>query len=204
MLVLLLLASLLLVSPFYVYEVFNQETPIARLEFQVRGETQYLVRLSQGDFCRQEEFLIRGDQFQLDAGFVKWKGLAVILGFEPRYRLDRLSGRYEDVRQQKSQPIEAFDLAPDMLFDFFDEEGNSSDDNWLVDTSFGASVYQRIDPTLRYTVFATEDSLILRTTPVVDRDEGNLVITIERGCAETDSAPKSFFLGLNDLILPGA
>lgn len=183
------LASLVVISPFYVYAVFNQELPVARVEFQQLGEFEYLARLSTGDFCESEEYTIQGDQFQLDAGFAKWKGPAVLLGFKPRYRLDRLSGRYRDIRRQNSMPGGAHDLAPDLLFDFFTDINRDATDSWLVDTTFGSSVYQDIEPLQSYTIFATEDGLILRTRPILQYEEesGELIIDITQGCAGADN-----------------
>lgn len=193
--------SLLVISPFYIYDVFNQEFPIARLEFTRAGDNAWIAWLSRGDFCTREEYPLRGDQFQIDAGFVKWKGPAVLLGFRPRYRLDRLSGRFRDVQVQNTQPGLAHDLAPDMLFDFFDENTWESTDGWLIDTSYGSSVYHAIDPLLRYTVYATEDGLILRRTDILEVDNNNgLVIEINEGCGDSSQGARSLFLKLNNLL----
>lgn len=196
------LAGLLVISPFYVYAVFNQEFPVARIEFQQLGEFEYIARLSTGDFCETGEYVIQGDQFQLDAGFAKWKGAAVLLGFKPRYRLDRLSGRHSDIRRQNSMPGEAHDLAPDLLFDFFTDISRDDTDSWLVDTTFGSSVYQDIEPLQSYTIFATEDSLILRTRPILEyeADSGELLIDISQGCANAENKDfKNLLLRLNSL-----
>jgi len=200
LLVLMALGFLLVISPFYIYSVFNQEFPVAQLEFSVQGDKQFLASISQDGFCSQQSYLIQGDQFQLDAGFAKWKGIGILLGFEPRYRLDRLSGRYKDIREQNESVQQAHDLSPDMLFDFFDEPGNAKN-HWMVDNRFGSSVYQTIDPSLRYTVYATEDSLILRIEPVYTRNEGNLLIEINNGCSNESVQPMEFLLGFNDWLL---
>lgn len=205
LLTLIVVGGLLVISPFYVYEIFNQEFPIARLEFTRAGDDAYLARLSRGDFCTWDEYLIRGDQFQVDAGFVKWKGPAVLLGFRPRYRLDRLSGRYRDVQAQNTLPASAHDLAPDMLFDFFDENTRQSTDGWLIDTTYGSSVYYNIDPLLRYTVYATEDGLLLRSADIQDfyRENGNLVIEINQACGNGDLNTRSLILELNAFLGAG-
>lgn len=196
------IGSLLVISPFYVYEVFNQEFPIAKLQFTRIDDFEYQARLSRGDFCNVEQYRIPGDQFQIDAGFVKWKGPAVLLGFKPRYRLDRLSGRYQETRLQNSKPSQAYDLAPDMLFDFFSENTRTSQDGWLIDTSFGSSVYYAIDPIMQYTVYATEDGLILRSMPVQEfrRENGQLIIDITQGCGETGTNARTLLLELNAFL----
>jgi len=199
--ILLLLAvlSLLAVSPFYIYSVFNQELPVARLEFVQLGEMEYLATVTSGSSCIENTYPVFGDQFQLDAGFVKWKGAAVLLGFKPRFRLDRLSGRYSDTQQQNSLKTVSHDLAPDLVFDFFADFENNSDNSWLVDTSFGSSVYQEINPLFSYTVYATEDSLILRQSPILEyaEDTGILMIDITQGCADTNTTFRNLLLKVN-------
>ena len=199
--ILLLLAvlSLLAVSPFYIYSVFNQELPVARIEFVQLEEKEYLATVTTGNSCIENTYPVFGDQFQLDAGFVKWKGAAVLAGFKPRYRLDRLSGRYSNTREQNTLQTISHDLAPDLVFDFFTDFENNSDNSWLVDTSFGSSVYQEINPLFSYTVYATEDSLILRQTPILQyaQDTGNLVIDITRGCADSSTAFRNLLLKVN-------
>lgn len=201
LLAIVIIGSLLVISPFLVYDVFNQEFPIARLEFTRAGDNAWTAWLSRGDFCTREEYALRGDQFQIDAGFVKWKGLAVLMGFRPLYRLDRLSGRYRDVQAQNTQTGLAHDLTPDMLFDFFDENTQESKDGWLIDTTYGSSVYYAIDPLLRYTVYSTEDGLILRTSGILYVNSNNgLVIEINEGCSDATDGVLSLILKLNNLL----
>lgn len=191
--------ALLSSAPLYIYDRFNQETPVARLSFIKTDDFNYIAQLQQGDFCSNRQFMVLGDQFQLDAGFVKWKGAAVLLGFKPRFRLDRLSGRYSDTQQQNSLKTVSHDLAPDLVFDFFADFENNSDNSWLVDTSFGSSVYQEINPLFSYTVYATEDSLILRQSPILEyaEDTGILMIDITQGCADTNTTFRNLLLKVN-------
>jgi len=44
---------------------------------------------------------LRGDEWQIDARVLKWRGMAVLIGFDTLYRLDRLSGRYRDITQER-------------------------------------------------------------------------------------------------------
>ena len=191
--------SLLVVSPFYLYEVFNQELPVARIEFSQLGEMEYQASVFTGESCIEHSYMIYGDQFQLDAGFAKWKGAAVMLGFRPRYRLDRLSGRYSNAEQQNTLETLSHDLSPDLFLDFFSDTQLNNEDNWLVDTTFGSSVYSEINPLLNYTVYATEDALILRESPIVVYAEntGNLMIDINQSCENNATLIRDLLMAVN-------
>lgn len=199
---------LLITAPFYVYRVFDADDPIARLTFEQVGERRYIAQLRRHDFCQPRSYLLQGDQWQLDASFVKWKGLGVMLGLQSRYRLDRLTGRYGRVEEQNREAHLAHQLSPRLLFDVFQEDG--ADDvllpgfwAFLRDTQFGSSVYMPIDTEHVFTVYRTEDALIARSAPRsrVTWEDGMAVIPVDYGCGRSPSAIERFARAINHLLL---
>ena len=180
------IALLLFTAPFYIYDRFDAEYPIARLEFRKLGQQGYIAELRTADFCLKREFLIQGDQWQLDASFVKWKGLAVISGFDSMYRLDRLSGRYRSVNDQNTRQNLAHGLSPEVWFELFARQESGGHSNFLVDTVFGSSVYLDINTNNIYTIYRTEDALITKATdkPRVVYKNGPTTILITNACAD--------------------
>src|SRR5439155_786944 len=65
------------------------------------------------------EFKLRGDEWQIDARVLKWRGLATLAGFDTVYRLDRLSGRYADTAQERSAPRTVYALSPEPGLDLW-------------------------------------------------------------------------------------
>ena len=177
---------LLIAAPFYVYEQFDSEYPVAQLEFRELAPQQFIAELRTGDFCAKKEFLILGDQWQLDASFLKWQGLAVILGFDSKYRLDRLSGRYRSIDDQNTRRILAHQLSPAVWFDLFANKETDGNSNFLVDTAFGSSVYLDINTHNIYTIYRTEDALLTKATdrPRVVYKDGPTIIHITHACAD--------------------
>lgn len=80
------------------YRPLNHGTPLASLTFQADGQQRYQVKLQEGQNTRL--VTLEGDLWQLDLRALHWKGLAALIGLEPGYRLERLSGRYLAVEQQ--------------------------------------------------------------------------------------------------------
>lgn len=107
-----------------------------------------------------------------------------MLGFESRYRLERLSGRYADIQQQNSSKGSAFDLLPELFVDFFPTSGVHDKERLLIDTLYGSSIYMEIDTTKRYRIFKTEDALIVRSEEraIPISQEGVLTISITKAC----------------------
>jgi len=184
---LILLLTLSLVAPFYVYSRFNSQQPVARVEFESLGNNWYLASVTRFPECTTASYRIHGDQWQLDAAFVKWKGIAVLLGAESRVVLDRLSGRFRQIVQAKDQELTLHDLKPDTWFNLSEPVVDGSD-SLFVDSYFGASVYLDIQPDKSFWVYKTEDGLISKSRPrsLITQQDGVMTLVIEQGCGNAD------------------
>ena len=56
-------------------------------------------------------FVLSGDEWQLDARVLKWKGWANLFGLDAQYRLERVSGRYRDIEQERTGERTVYALA---------------------------------------------------------------------------------------------
>ncbi|MDX5372546.1 MAG: hypothetical protein LPK18_08950 [Pseudomonadaceae bacterium] len=82
------------------YDAQVQDKPLVTLSFSADGEQRYRVHLLEGG--EEREVLLEGDLWQLDARLLGWKGLAELIGLQPGYRLERLSGRFLAIEQQQN------------------------------------------------------------------------------------------------------
>lgn len=91
------------------YQTLLKEKPVATLSFRQEGPQEYQVTLvhTSGD---EEEFLLKGDQWQLDARIIKWQGLVASTGVKPGYRLDRISGRYYSLADERTAERTVYQL----------------------------------------------------------------------------------------------
>ncbi|MFZ3155124.1 hypothetical protein [Pseudomonas sp.] len=79
------------------YAPIPQGKPLATLSFKADGP---LYRVSVLEGGRERTLTMEGDLWQLDARFLQWKGLAALIGLQPGYRLEKLSGRFLSIEQQ--------------------------------------------------------------------------------------------------------
>ena len=77
-----------------------QDKPLVTLSFSADGPQRYRVNLLEGG--EEREVTLEGDLWQLDARLLGWKGLAALIGLQPGYRLEKLSGRFLAIEQQQS------------------------------------------------------------------------------------------------------
>ena len=82
------------------YDAQVQDKPLVTLSFVADGAQRYRVNLLEGG--EEREVLLEGDLWQLDARLLGWKGLAALIGLEPGYRLEKLSGRFLAIEQQQN------------------------------------------------------------------------------------------------------
>jgi hypothetical protein len=168
----------------HTFHRLTDEAPIAVLRFVQLAPQRYSVELRSGDFCEPRRFQLSGDQWRLDARFLKWKPMANLFGLDAMYRLDRLDGRYSDIDEANARRTVAYDIADKPGLDLTDH----LDERWLswtpVDTLFGSSVYESIDPDYEYVVYRSQSGLLVRRQLIETAryQDGSLVIPIEQSC----------------------
>ena len=100
-------AVLLVISNLTVYQRLTDERDVAILSVALVSEQNYQVTLQQpslGSTRNSNSFLIKGDEWQLEARILKWKGWANLIGLDSYYQLDRIRGRYRSIEQEGNQP----------------------------------------------------------------------------------------------------
>lgn len=86
------------------FERLDSERDVARLSFTAAGPQAWSVRFEDAATGRVEQLDLRGDEWQLDARVVRWQLPAALAGVPSLYRLERLSGRYGDPKQETTSP----------------------------------------------------------------------------------------------------
>jgi len=179
---------LLLASNLYTYHRLTDEAPIAELRFRQLAPFRYRASIAFGDFCSERSYVLYGDQWRLDAQFLKWRPWANLLGLDALYRIERLGGRYADTALENAQPHQAYPLraqdGPDLPRLLARHAG------WIspVDTLFGSSVYAPMDPGYLYRVYRGQSGLLVRRQPLLadGAAAAGLTIEISRACSRPD------------------
>lgn len=109
---------------------------------------------------------LAGDDFRVEAVVVKWKSPALLAGVPPLFRLDRLSGRYDDAAQEASGEHTVVVLSRHDAWDLLDLRKRYP--QWLpgVDTTYGSGAYLPLADGGQYTVS------LMRTGALVARTDG--------------------------------
>jgi len=152
--------SLAVALNLYTYQRLTHEQTIAVLTFRLLGPQRYNVVLKRQDKVGQ--FQLDGDEWQLDARILRWQPPVQLLGLNSLYRLERISGRYQDLALERNEPRTIYMLATHDGLDIWSLARRYH--AWLpwVDAYYGSATYLPMQDNARYTVAINQYGLIAR------------------------------------------
>jgi hypothetical protein len=146
----------------HTYARLTYEQPVAEIVFESRGPQRYRATLTQIPTGEMQIFVLAGDEWQLDARVLKWQGWANLLGLDAQYRLERISGRYRDIEQERHAARTVYALTRNPGVDLWTL--SSQYPRWLpfVDAVYGSATYLPMADGARYEIKMTQSGLIAR------------------------------------------
>lgn len=103
----------LLAASVYQYLVLMVDRPVAQVTAVGMGPQRFEVTVTPHDGAAQR-FVVDGDQWQIDARVIRWRLPVALAGVPSLYRLDRLSGRYINIEQERkaTRTVHALSTSP--------------------------------------------------------------------------------------------
>lgn len=152
----------ILSSNLHTYARLTHEAPVAQIVFEARGPQRFRATLAQVPSGEMQTFMLAGDEWQLDARMLKWRGWAGLLGLNARYRLERVSGRYRDIEQERRNERTVYALSDNPGLDLWRLSADYP--RWLpfVDAMYGSATYLPMADAARFEVSITPSGLIAR------------------------------------------
>lgn len=146
----------------HTYARLTHEEPVAEIVFEARAPQRYRATLTGVPSGDMQIFMLAGDEWQLDARVLKWQGWANLLGLDAQYRLERVSGRYRDIEQERRDERTVYSLSENPGIDLW--ELSTRYPHWLpfVDAVYGSATYLPMADGARYQISITQSGLIAR------------------------------------------
>lgn len=154
-------ASIMLAFSYYGYGRLVEEHVVSQIEFSQFAPRQYTARVMI-DGASDRLLDLRGDEWQMDARVVNWKPPATLLGLDPIYQLDRLSGRYSDIDDEMSQERTVHALSDEMQLDIWRVARQFPVLMPGIDAYYGTASYLPMADGARFEVTLTRTALIAR------------------------------------------
>ncbi len=148
---------------FYTYHRLTHEQDLAILEVKKLDQQVFEVTvvLNNEEHYRRS-YELKGDEWQIDAQVLKWKGWAQLLGLNTLYRLDRISGRYQDIDQARENLPTLYSLKQEQGFDVWAYAKDHPEQLPFIDASYGSATYLPMYDGAKYRLSLSQSGLLAR------------------------------------------
>ncbi|WP_144393967.1 hypothetical protein [Pleionea sediminis] len=143
------------------YNQLTREDLIAFINIKPKGEQRFLAQINYVNGL-QESYLLEGDEVQVDANIIKWKHFANFFGLHTHYELTRISGRYRDLDDARSNKISAHNLKRERLVDLVKLRVKNESLSFLMDAEYGSGAFLPANKIVQYELKVSTDGLLLR------------------------------------------
>lgn len=144
------------------YRSLSEEQAVAALAFSQLAPRHFQVELKRPG-APAESFELRGDLWQLDVRLLKWHDRLLRWGWAPVYRLDRISGRYLSLEQERTAPRTVVGLqGQEPGIDVWHWLQSLAPYIPLVDARYGSAAYLPMRDGARFTVTVGATGLVAR------------------------------------------
>ncbi len=159
----------MLLLSYLTYGRLIEEQLISRIEFQRVSTEEFQARIMVTG--KDDQFYtLRGDEWQMDAKIVTWKPPMTVLGLDPIYQLDRLSGRFADIDREQTEPRTVHSLTSESPADVWRVARRFPFLMPGVDAHYGTATYVPMADGARYEVMLSRDAVIARPSNERARD----------------------------------
>jgi len=146
------------------FEAFSRSTLVAEVHCRWFGQKQFalsLVPVRHGTRQPAQTFRLRGDQWTISGGIVKWHPWLTALGVPSYHKLTRVSGRFAKAAEEQAAPASAFELNGGVDWVWW----------WLyrldpylpfVEAAYGSAAFAYVEPTWAFEVYVTPSGYVIQ------------------------------------------
>jgi hypothetical protein len=143
------------------YQALTKEEIVVVVTTEPVGEKRFKAHFRFPD-GQEEEFDLAGDELYVDAHILKWKLVANCLGLHTAYEMDRVTGRYRKIDEEKSSPRTIYSLAESKPVDMFDLRQRYRFLSPLLDAEYGSATFITADRKEVFEVRVSTSGLLIR------------------------------------------
>ena len=143
------------------YGALVQETVAATVAVEPLSAQRYRATFEFSD-GRAETFELAGDALYVDAHILKWHPRANLLGLRTMYELGRVSGRYDLLDDEQTQPRTVYALGQDKPLDMFTAVQRYEQLERLADARYGSATFVPAKEPRYYAILVSATGLLAR------------------------------------------
>ncbi|MCH8845179.1 MAG: cation/multidrug efflux pump [Proteobacteria bacterium] len=146
----------------HTYRRLSHEQDIAEIVFHQIAPRQYSATIYFEDDNQVAEYILMGEEWQLDARIIKWDIPMNLAGLDSLYRLERISGRYRDIEEERTANRTVYSLAENKGLDIWSITKRYP--SWLpwIDAYYGTATYLPMNDKARFKITLSQTGLLAR------------------------------------------
>ena len=110
----------------------------------------------------EASYRLAGDALYVDAHILKWKPIVNLLGLHTAYELDRVAGRYMDLKEEREGIRTVFLLSQDKPVNMFTLRQRYSLLRPLLDAEYGSASFFNTDKPAHFEIRVSTTGLLIR------------------------------------------
>lgn len=162
-----MLVFVVVIGDIWSYHNLLIERPLATIDVKRKQAQVFDVSVVIPSHNQPTHYDVYGDQWQMDVRLLTWDGPIAALGVAPLYRLERLSGRYLSLEQERSAKRSVYAMSPSPWVDVWSFVRNI--DVWLH-ADYGAAVYMPLQDGAVFGVYVTARGLEAKPMNAIAKD----------------------------------
>jgi hypothetical protein len=144
------------------YRALVHEETAATVQVEPLGNQQFRVKIVRPGAI-DTAFTLAGDELYMDARILKWKPIVNMLGLHTGYCLDRVAGRYVDIRDERTKVRTVYSLGGAMRpWDLFRLRARYSFLAPILDAQYGSAAFVPVRDARVVKIMVTTSGLIAR------------------------------------------
>jgi hypothetical protein len=154
------------------YRALTHEDLAARIEVRPTGTQRFVATFHYPD-GRVASYALNGDAIYVDAHVLKWKPWANLIGLHTAYELSRVTGRYNDIDQERTAPRSVHALGEERPIDLFSLRRRYVWLAPLLDADYGSGTFVAVDTSKTLELRVSTTGLLLRPAPASEMRLGS-------------------------------
>lgn len=143
------------------YRALTREEVAAYISVKPTGAKKFAATVRYPD-GRRSTYQLAGDEIYVDAHILKWHPYANMLGLHTAYELDRIAGRYHDIKEERDATRTVHALARDKPIDLYGLRQRYTFFSPVLDAEHGSASYVPVTKPAEFELRVSTTGLLLR------------------------------------------
>jgi len=143
------------------YRALTREDIAAHITVKPDGPKRFTATFRFPEGC-EATFKLLGDEIYVDAHILKWHSYANMIGLHTAYELDRVAGRYHDIKDERDAQRTVHALGKEKIIDLYALRQRNAFLAPLLDAEYGSATFVPVSKPAEFELRVSSTGLLIR------------------------------------------